>query len=77
MQLFKGDTAPGAGLRGVFTSISERAEPGDTGRGGVAAAMVQALAQPAAEGGDFAVGTADGKAEPTQTEWDSLFRAVV
>jgi len=71
--LSRGDTLPGPGFTAILTAISEDACAGDSGRGAVAEALVEALACDAAAGGDFSVATAAGRAAPSREEWASMF----
>ena len=57
----------------ILTAISEDACAGDSGRGAVAEALVEALACDAAAGCDFSVATAAGRAAPSREDWASMF----
>jgi hypothetical protein len=72
VELTKGDTAEGPGFTAVFAATAAEAKPGDTGRHGVAGAMVHALGH-GPGGVDFAVRTAEGSTPPSKAEWDALF----
>ena len=56
-----------------MTATSADAHDGDSGRGGVANALVEALRLEAAANADFGVGTASARASPTTEEWAQLF----
>lgn len=71
--LKKGDVLPGPGFKAAFGATSPEACEGDSGRGGVAYALVEALRVEAALGCDFGVGTATGRSSPTPEEWKQLF----
>ena len=71
--LSRGDTLPGPGFTAILTAISEDACAGDSGRGVVAEALVEALACDAAAGCDFSVATAAGRAAPSREDWASMF----
>ena len=73
VKLVGGDTLPGPGFTAALSSISEKACEGDSGRGGVAEALVEALACESAANGDFSVGTAEGKSAPSREEWATMF----
>ena len=67
--LTKGDTAPGPGLRAVFTACASDASPGDSGRVQVCQALVRSLGRDDAEGKEFGVTTAAAEAHATDAEW--------
>lgn len=71
--LKKGDVLPGPGFKAAFGATSPDACDGDSGRGGVANALVEALRCEGAAEADFGVGTAKGRASPTPQEWKQLF----
>eukprot|EP00964_Phaeocystis_antarctica_P092053 scaffold59132_cov56-Phaeocystis_antarctica.AAC.4 len=71
--LSRGDTLPGPGFTAILTAISEDACAGDSGRGAVAEALVEALACDAAAGRDFSIAAAAGRAAPSREEWASMF----
>jgi len=71
--LKKGDVMPGPGFTAALTATSSDAHDGDSGRGGVANALVEALRVEAAANADFGVGTAKARASPTPEEWAQLF----
>ena len=73
--LKRGDTMPGPGTFAAWSATSPDACAGDSGRGGAAAALVEALRLDAAANADFGVGTAQGRAAPTAEEWKALFSA--
>lgn len=69
----RGDVMPGPGFTAALTATSPEAHDGDSGRGGVANALVEALRVEAAANADFGVGTAKARASPTPEEWATLF----
>ena len=69
----RGDTMPGPGLTAIITAISEKACAGDSGRGAVAEALVEALACDAAANTEFSVGAAEGESAPSRDEWARKF----
>jgi hypothetical protein len=71
VKLTKGDTLPGPGLTAVFTATDRGA--GDSHRGAVAAALVEALRSKTAADADFSVGAEEGRTFPTEAEWPALF----
>jgi hypothetical protein len=71
--LKKGDVLPGPGFKAAFGATSPEACEGDSGRGGVANALVEALRCEAAAESDFGVATASGRASPSPEEWKQLF----
>lgn len=73
--LKRGDKMPGPGFTAALTATSPGAAAGDSGRGGAAAALVEALRIDAAANADFGVGTAEGRSSPTAEEWKQLFSA--
>uniref|UniRef100_A0A7S3JUR7 Precorrin-2 dehydrogenase n=1 Tax=Aureoumbra lagunensis TaxID=44058 RepID=A0A7S3JUR7_9STRA len=75
--LTPGDTAQGPGFRAVFTSTSPNAEPGDSGRVGVAQALVRSLALPNAGGAEFGVNTASARQPPSEDDWAAQFANVL
>jgi hypothetical protein len=74
--LKRGDCMPGPGAKAVFTATSPDACAGDSGRAGVAEAMVKSLSQEAAGNVDFGIGTAESRTPPGEQEWESLFRVL-
>mmetsp|Transcript_6277 Transcript_6277/g.14423 ORF Transcript_6277/g.14423 Transcript_6277/m.14423 type:complete len:343 (+) Transcript_6277:256-1284(+) len=76
VDLIGGDAVEGPGFLAVKAAVSWEAEKGDSGRLGVATAMVQALSQPNALNRDFAVTTAASSQPPTQDDWDKKFGAL-
>jgi len=73
VKLSKGDVLPGPGFTAAFGATSAEVCDGDSGRGGVAAALVEALRLEAATGSDFGVGTQQSRTSPTDEEWKELF----
>ena len=74
VNLVAGDTLPGPGFQAALTA-TERCGPGDSHRGNVAAALVEALRAPEAANRDFAVGAVEGRVAPTEAEWAAKFKA--
>jgi len=64
---------PNQGFKAAFGATSPEACAGDSGRGAVANALVEALRCEAAAEADFGVATATGRASPTPEEWKQLF----
>ena len=75
VQLRKGDSVEGPGFFAVKASVGSGVEKGDSGRLGVAAAMVQSLTQEKAANADFAVMSSVARSPPSQSEWDAVFSA--
>jgi hypothetical protein len=71
--LKKGDYMSGPGAKAVFTSTSPDACAGDSGRAGVAEAMVKSLSHQEAGNVDFGIGTAESRTPPGEQEWETLF----
>jgi len=71
--LKRGDVLPGPGFKAAFGATSPDACEGDSGRGAVANALVEALRIEAASGADFGVATATARSSPTPEEWKQLF----
>lgn len=69
----KGDTLPGPGNGAVFTATVKLGQ-GDSNRGAVATALVEALRAPEAANCDFSVGATQGRTFPSETEWAALFK---
>lgn len=66
---------PGPGARAVFAATgSDGAYDGDSGRCGVAEAMVRSLEVEGAANVDFGVGTAASREAPSEGAWDALLR---
>jgi len=76
VKLAKGDVLPGPGVKAVFTATSAEECLGDTGRCGLAEAMVRSLSSENCANIDFGVGTAEGRNPPTDTEWQQLFESL-
>ena len=74
--LTPGDEVAGPGFGAVFAATASDQRPGDTGRHGIAGAMVHALGHGPGNR-DFAVGTAEGKSPPTEAEWGELFAGLL
>mmetsp|Transcript_16741 Transcript_16741/g.35387 ORF Transcript_16741/g.35387 Transcript_16741/m.35387 type:complete len:344 (-) Transcript_16741:315-1346(-) len=75
--LARGDVQSGPGVRAVFTATDgDGANDGDSGRCGVAEAMVRSLEVEETANVDFGVGTAQAREVPSEEEWESMFREV-
>ena len=73
VKLAKGDILPGPGFKAALTAIGTDEHDGDTGRCGLAEAMVRSLQYESAANIDFGVGTKLGREPPTDAEWDGMF----
>jgi len=73
VNLVAGDMLPGPGFNAALTA-TERIGPGDSHRGAVATALVEALRSPDAGNRDFAVGAEEGRTFPTEAEWQAMFK---
>lgn len=71
--LTKGDVQKGPGMQAVFTATGSEQHEGDTGRCGLAEAMVRSLEIENAKNVDFGVGTVASREVPSEEEWDKLF----
>ena len=67
-----GDVCSGPGGKAILTAQSDAVCTGDSGRSGVAGAMVQSLAVDGAK--EFGVETAEGRMIPTDEEWASMLK---
>lgn len=74
VRLTPGDNEAGPGMRAVFTATGSGEHAGDSGRCGVAEAMVRSLEMDAAANAEFGVGTAASREAPSDEEWEVLFR---
>lgn len=72
--LARGDVLPGPGMGAVFAATGTDVHAGDSGRCGVAEAMVRSLEVEGAANVDFGVGTAASREVPSEGEWEELFR---
>lgn len=72
VKLSAGDTMPGPGFTAALTA-QERVGAGDSHRGAVAAALVEALRLPTAENRDFGVAAEEGRSFPGEEKWAELF----
>ena len=63
----------GPGFSAALTATSEAGGDGDSHRGAVACALVEALRQPNAADADFSVGSEKGKVFPSEAEWAAMF----
>uniref|UniRef100_A0A7S4HPG6 Uncharacterized protein n=1 Tax=Prymnesium polylepis TaxID=72548 RepID=A0A7S4HPG6_9EUKA len=75
VDLERGDTMPGPGVMAATTATSSKGGAGDSHRGAVATALVEALSAPEAVNSDFSVGAKQGRDFPTADEWKGLFAA--
>jgi hypothetical protein len=73
VELSRGDSMPGPGFTAAITATAPEGGAGDSHRGGIAAALVEALRIPEAAGGDFSVASKPGKDFPMEQEWAQLF----
>jgi len=71
VELSRGDTLPGPGFTAALTATTEEGGKGDSHRGAVASALVEALSEPAATDADFSVASVKGREFPT--DWAALF----
>jgi len=71
VELSRGDTLPGPGFTAALTATTEKGGKGDSHRGAVATALVEALSEPAAANADFSVASVEGRDFPT--DWSALF----
>jgi len=76
VSLSAGDTGEGPGFFAALTS-TDRIGPADSHRGGVAAALVEALGCDVATGKDFTVRTTESREFPKPDAWPALFAAAV
>ena len=72
--LTAGDAMPGPGFTAALTA-TDRCGAGDSHRGAVAMALVQALGCEAAAGKDFSVAAKAGRKFPQAPEWPGMFAA--
>ena len=76
VQLTRGDTLPGPGFTAALTATAPEAGDGDSHRGAVASALVEALSSPAAADADFSVKSTASRVFPTMEEWAGMFDKV-
>ena len=74
VKLAKGDVLPGPGVKAVFTAIGSEEHDGDSGRCGVAEAMLRSLELESTVNMDFGVGTVTARDPPNDEEWKELFQ---
>ncbi|KAL7525481.1 hypothetical protein ACHAXR_001021 [Thalassiosira sp. AJA248-18] len=74
VKLAKGDVLAGPGMKAVFTATGSEEHDGDSGRCGVAEAMVRSLELEGAANVDFGVGTVASREVPSEEEWEGMFR---
>lgn len=73
VELTRGDTMPGPGFKAALTACSAEGGDGDSHRGAVATALVEALRQPKAAGAEFSVASKKGEKFPSEAEWAAMF----
>ena len=73
VELVKGDTLPGPGFTAALTAISPEGGQGDSHRGAVATALVEAMRCAAAADADFSVRSTPGRQFPQEGAWEALF----
>lgn len=73
VKLTKGDILPGPGMKAVFCATGSEEHNGDSGRCGVAEAMVRSLELENCANVNFGVGTIAGREVPNEEEWKVLF----
>jgi len=71
--LERGDSMPGPGVMAATTATTNDSGQGDSHRGAVASALVEALSSPAAANRDFSVGARKARSFPDAKEWQDLF----
>ena len=71
--LEKGDGMAGPGFTAALTATATEPGGGDSGRGGVANALVESLRVAAADNADFSIGGAKAAAPPTPADWAALY----
>jgi len=76
VKISAGDVLPGPGFKAILNSKNNKANPGDTSRGGLAEAMVRSLSVESAGNVDFGVGVEESRTPPTDEEWKSIFGAL-
>jgi len=74
VKLARGDVMSGPGVQAVFTAVGSEEHEGDSGRCGVAEAMVRSLEVDGAANVDFGVGTVASREAPSDKEWEALFQ---
>eukprot|EP00585_Thalassiosira_rotula_P013003 CAMPEP_0196130810 /NCGR_PEP_ID=MMETSP0910-20130528/1059_1 /TAXON_ID=49265 /ORGANISM="Thalassiosira rotula, Strain GSO102" /LENGTH=366 /DNA_ID=CAMNT_0041390187 /DNA_START=151 /DNA_END=1251 /DNA_ORIENTATION=- len=74
VKLARGDVMSGPGFKAVFAATGSDEHEGDSGRCGVAEAMLRSLEVERAANVDFGVGTVASREVPSEEEWESLFR---
>lgn len=73
VEISKGDTLPGPGFTAALTATTAEGGAGDSHRGAVATALVEALRVPSAAGGDYSLKSSKGKEFPAPEQWATLF----
>lgn len=76
VELTRGDTAEGPGWRAILAASSAEAEKGDSGRVGVAQALVRSLTMPQLSNKDFGIQTKSARLPPTDDEWEEMLSKV-
>jgi len=74
VKLVAGDVLPGPGVTAALTA-TDKVGSGDSHRGAVAAALVEALRVPAAANRDFGIAAEEGLSFPTPEQWGEMFSA--
>lgn len=73
VNLVAGDTLPGPGFTAALTATSPEGGDGDSHRGAVATALIEALGTDTAANKDFSVGAVSGREFPSSEEWAGMF----
>ena len=74
VKITEGDVCKGPGAKAILTAQSDGVCEGDSGRGGVAGAIVQCLKFDNMNGKSFGVETREGRFAPNDHEWERLFK---
>ena len=74
VSLSRGDTLPGPGFSAALTATTETGGAGDSHRGAIAMALVEALRSEVAADTDFSVASSAGRDFPQGSDaWQALF----
>jgi len=74
VSLTRGDTLPGPGFSAALTATTETGGAGDSHRGAIAMALVEALRSDVAADTDFSVASSAGRDFPQGSDaWQALF----
>jgi len=73
VDLERGDTMSGPGVMAATTATSSKGGSGDSHRGAVAMALVEALSSADAANQDFSVGSKQERSFPSAEDWQRLF----